>query len=66
MPNGLVLEGQPRLIDDEELRQRAIAWVKKATKEQGLPEKIEDPEVLDRVAAILEQARRNPKQRPQT
>ena len=32
-----------RLMDDDELRRRAIAWVERACAEQGVPVKISDP-----------------------
>lgn len=43
-------------VEDDELRRRAIAWVERTTREQGLPVKMEDPVALARIAAILENA----------
>jgi hypothetical protein len=52
-------------MDRDELRRRAIAWVERSCAEQGVPIKLTSPELLDRVAEILEQARRNRRNSPQ-
>ena len=44
-------------MDEDELRRRAHAWVERTTREQGVPLKVTDPEVIDLVAAIFEEAR---------
>jgi hypothetical protein len=52
-------DGEPSLIaDQDDLRQRAIAWVERSCAEQGVPVKLSDPQVLERIAKIFEEGRR--------
>lgn len=44
-------------MHDEDLRQRAIAWVERWCAEQGVPVKISDPLTIEKVAAILAEGR---------
>ena len=53
------------MADQDDLRRRAIAWVERSCAEQGVPAKLSDPELLDRVAKILEEGRRNRQKRRQ-
>jgi hypothetical protein len=41
----------------DDLKARAIAWVEQACAEQGVPVKITDPLILERVAELLSQGR---------
>ena len=40
-------------MTDDELRRRAQAWVERTTIEQGVPVKIDNPLILDKIAQIL-------------
>jgi hypothetical protein len=41
----------------DDLKARAIAWVEQACADQGVPVKITDPLILERVAELLSQGR---------
>jgi hypothetical protein len=41
-----------------DLRGRAIAWVERACGEQGVPVKLSDPLLLEKVAELLAQGRK--------
>src|SRR4051812_40303329 len=60
-----LLERRRSLVDQDELRRRAIAWVERSCREQGAPVKLSNPELIDRVAQILEEGRRSRRRRRQ-
>lgn len=50
-------QGRVRTDPQLDLSQRARAWVERSCREQGVPVKITDPLVLQRIADILCEAR---------
>jgi len=42
----------------DDLRARAIAWVEQACADQGVPVKLSDPLLLEKVAELLAQGRK--------